>query len=431
MINSPKVVFNYEFELAINNPDRFRKNEKRIIDRTTGMFDYYSNVEKQAMNIFDYYTGDINKSEKMNLILENGKLADKEDIRKRKKQYSKLIKNSNLAKCVVSFNNDYINENIDIHKLEQKMVKEVIPMFLKKCGYKDIKKMSYQLALHTDTDNLHFHFSFIEKEPNYIQKNGKLGYKRMGIISEDEINFLKNQIEHTIEKEKIYTPLLKQTNKEIDELKKYFKPTEKNYLLNDKEDLVLEANILRLGELLNKKRNGKDTRIKYNSINDKEIKELTNNIKNYLFSKKNPEFKNELNNFQNSIKQLNDYFIKLNQDNNINGEVDNTLINNKNEYLNNYIYNAIVNHADYKYRKKYKDKITENKVIEEIVYNEYIKNKKKSRFTILKDYLSGNNKQQKLNTKYKIEQAIKNINDEMEDAQKEFSKLFDIESYEK
>ena len=29
------------------------------------MFDYYSNVKKQAMNIFDYYTGDINKNEKM------------------------------------------------------------------------------------------------------------------------------------------------------------------------------------------------------------------------------------------------------------------------------------------------------------------------------------------------------------------------------
>ena len=67
-----------------------------------------------------------------------------------------------IKKMGSSSNNDYINENIEIHKLEQLMVKEVIPMFLKKCGYKDINKMSYQLSLHTDTDNLHFHFSFIE-----------------------------------------------------------------------------------------------------------------------------------------------------------------------------------------------------------------------------------------------------------------------------
>lgn len=96
MINSPKVVFNYKFELAINNPDRHRRSENKIIKRTVGMFDYYSNVKKQAMNIFDYYTGDINKNEKMNLILENGKLATKEDIEKRKKQYAKYINNSNL-----------------------------------------------------------------------------------------------------------------------------------------------------------------------------------------------------------------------------------------------------------------------------------------------------------------------------------------------
>ena len=52
MINSPKVVFNYKFELAINNPDRHRRSENKIIKRTVGMFDYYSNVKKQAMNIY-------------------------------------------------------------------------------------------------------------------------------------------------------------------------------------------------------------------------------------------------------------------------------------------------------------------------------------------------------------------------------------------
>ena len=46
MINSPKVVFNYKFELAINNPDRHRRSENKIIKRTVGMFDYYSNVKK-------------------------------------------------------------------------------------------------------------------------------------------------------------------------------------------------------------------------------------------------------------------------------------------------------------------------------------------------------------------------------------------------
>ena len=46
-----------------------------------------------------------------------------------------------------------------------------------------------------------------------------------------------------LEKEKIYTPLLIETNKDIEELKKYFSPKEKNYLLRNKKDLILEEKI--------------------------------------------------------------------------------------------------------------------------------------------------------------------------------------------
>lgn len=421
-MNSPKVIFNYKFQLAIKNPDN--KHSKELsINRATEMFDYYSNPEKQAMNLFDYYTGDINKQEKMNLVLENGKYATKKDIDKRKKEYSKYIENSNLSKCVVSFNNDYVCSKIDIKKLEQLMVKNIIPMFLKKCGYIDINKMSYQLSLHTDTDNLHFHFSFIEKEPNYQYGRKKIGYKRTGKITESEINFLKNMVLHEIEKESLYTPLLKETNKELEELKRYFNPKEKSFLLKDKKDLILEENILRLGKLISLYRKDKVGRIKYNSINNQEIKDLTNSIKNYLFSKDN-KFQTEYKDFKKSLKEINHYFEKLSKDNNIKDILlDSTFTDKKNEYLSNYVLNAIVNHANYLYKTKTKKmKITENDIIEEIIVKEYLNNKKRSRFNTLKNYLSNNTI--KFQNKYKIEQAIKSINDEMEDAQKEFSKLF-------
>ena len=429
-MTSPKVVFNYEFIYAINNPDRNKLSKSKTIKATQGLFDYYNKDFKQILNLFDYYTGEINKEERMNIMLEDGKFATDKQIKFRQKQYAKYIENSNLARCVISFNNDYITSKINIEKLEQIIIKHVLPMYFKKCGYKDPSKMSYQIALHTDTDNLHFHFSYIEKEPNFIYDRNKLGYKRMGKITEDEINFLKNQIEHEIEKDSIYTPLLKETNKEIDELKKFFKPGEKNFILRDKEDLVLGANILKLGELLYLKRNDKEGKIKYNSINDKDIESLTNNIKNYLFSKKNPELKKEINNFRTSIKELNEYFKLINNDNNIkDGKLNTSLVDRKEEYLNNYICNAIVNHADYLYKNKVKNNITENKVIEEIVYKEYLKNKKQSRLIILKDYLSNIGGNNQFKGKYKIGQAIKNINNEMEDAQKEFSKLFQSNDY--
>lgn len=426
MTKSPKVIFNSIFTLALNNHDSKYKNHSKSIKRVQKMYDYYTNEEKRAMSMYDYYTGKLTKENTMNLIKEDGSFATEKDVEKRKKLAVKYLENSNLWQGVLSFNNDYINENIDIHKLEKELATNILPKFFRKCGFKDTNKMFYQLALHTDTDNLHFHFSFMEKEPNYIYHKNKIGYRRSGELSQNEIDFLKSQVVHTIEKEKIYTPLLKETNKEIEELKKYFSPKEKNYLLRDKKDLILEEKILRLGQLLYKERYDNDSKIKYGSIKDKGIINLTKDIKNYLFSKNNDNFKLEYNNFKESLNKINKYFYKINEDNNIKDiVVDTTLTDNKNKYIDNYIYNAIVNYANYNYKKESKNiiKIKENDIIQEIILKHYLDNKKQTRKDILKTYFTNTNSKQKFRNKQEIENAIKTINDEMDEAQKEFSKL--------
>lgn len=432
MTNSPKVIFNSMFTLAINNPDSKYKNHNKSKKRVMDMYDYYTNEEKRAMSMYDYYTGKINKENTMNLILENGDFASKSEVERRKKRAVKYLENSNLWQGVLSFNNDYINKNIDIHKLELELATNILPRFFKKCGFKDSKKMFYQLSLHTDTDNLHFHFSFMEKQPNYIYSRNKVGYRRAGKLSQDEIDFLKAQIVHTIEKEKIYTPLLIETNKEINELKKFFSPNEKNYLLRNKKDLILEEKILRLGQLLYKERKNKEEKIKYGSIKNKEIIELTKEIKRYLFTKNNSNLKLEYTNFKNSLKDINSYFYKIYKDNQIkNIDVDTTMIDYKSKYIDNYIYNAIVNHADYNYKKELKNvkAIKENDIIQEIILKHYLKNKKQTRKDILYNYLSNTNIKLQFKNKNDVEQAIRNINDEMEEVQKEFSRLF--QSYNK
>ena len=427
MTKSPKVIFNSIFTFALNNPDSKFKNHNKSIKRVQKMYDYYTNEEKRAMSMYDYYTGKLTKENTMNLIKEDGSFATEKDVEKRKKLAVKYLDNSNLWQGVLSFNNDYLNENIDIHKLEKELATNILPKFFRKCGFKDTNKMFYQLALHTDTDNLHFHFSFMEKEPNYIYHKNKIGYRRSGELSQNEIDFLKSQVVHTIEKEKIYTPLLKETNKEIEELKKYFSPKEKNYLLRDKKDLILEEKILRLGQLLYKERYDNDSKIKYGSIKDKGIINLTKDIKNYLFSKNNDNFKLEYNNFKESLNKINKYFYKINEDNNIKDiVVDTTLTDNKNKYIDNYIYNAIVNYVNYNYKKESKNiiKIKENDIIQEIILKHYLDNKKQTRKDILKTYFTNTNSKQKFRNKQEIENAIKTINDEMDEAQKEFSKLF-------
>ena len=434
MTKSPKVIFNSIFTLALNNPDSKFKNHNKSIKRVQKMYDYYTNEEKRAMSMYDYYTGKLTKEDTMNLIKEDGTFATEKEVEKRKKLAVKYLENSNLWQGVLSFNNDYINENIDIHKLEKELATNILPKFFKRCGFKDTNKMFYQLALHTDTDNLHFHFSFMEKEPNYIYHKNKIGYRRSGELSQNEIDFLKSQVVHTIEKEKIYTPLLKETNKEIEELKKYFSPKEKNYLLRDKKDLILEEKILRLGQLLYKERYDNDSKIKYGSIKDKEIINLTKDIKNYLFSKNNDNFKLEYNNFKESLNKINNYFYKINEDNNIKDiVVDTTLTDSKNKYIDNYIYNAIVNYANYNYKRESKNitKIKENDIIQEIILKHYLDNKKQARKDILKTYFTNTNSKHKFRNKREIENAIKSINNEMDEAQKEFSKLFISNDYTK
>ena len=433
MTKSPKIIFNSRYTLGFNNPDNKYCNEQKSIKQIQNMYNYYKDENKKVMSMFDYYTGKINKEETVNLVLENGKFATEAEIEKRKQLAVKYLQNSNLYQGVISFNNDYINENIDIHKLEQELAKNILPMFFKKCGFKDTDKMFYQLSLHGNTEHLHFHFSYMEKEPNYIYAKNKIGYKRKGKISQEEINFLKSQIIHTIEKEKIYTPLLIQTNKEIDALKKYFNPKEKNYLLKDKKDLIYENKILRLGQLLYWERFDKDGKIKYGSIKNKEIQHLTKEIKNYIFLKSN-NFALEYNKFKCSLEEINSYFYNINRDNHTkNPIINNDLTISKEKYMNNYIYNAIVNYAQINYKKEIsnKKKIKENDIIQSIVLQNHVKNKKQTRKNILDNYLSNSNSKQKYKNKYNIEKSIRNINDEMEEALKEFGKLFVSNEYEK
>ena len=301
------------------------------------------------------------------------------------------------------------------------MAKHIIPMFLKKCGYDDVKNMSYQFALHTDQDNLHFHLSFCEKKPNYKVRGNKLSYRHAGKLTQKELGFLKNEIEHYIEKEKYFTPLLKETNQEIDKLKKYFNPKDKNFLLNDKEDLLLEDKIVKLGELLSKIRNS-DNRIKFGSIKDKEIINLTKDIKKHIFSKKDTDFYISHQEFKNSLNDINEYFKKIAESNH-SEIVDNSLIKNKEKYFDNYVLNAIINHANYRNKQS---KISEEEMIQNIIYKNY-RNNKQTRFNILSNYLSNLSRSSKFSNKYKIKEAVKNINDELEDAQKEFDKLFKVD----
>ena len=291
---SPNVIFKSQYCLALKSRDNKLQSLNYKDDRlkdVDDMINYFSNEKKRTIGMFEYYMGHT-RNENYNLVMENGEYATKQDINKIKDDYKKYIENSNLWKGILSFKKEYLDENIDIKTLEQKIAKEVMPQFLKYCGFKDIKNMSYVFSVHTNRKHQpHIHFAFIEKKPNYKYCDKKVNYRRKGKITLDEQRYLKRLVELVIEREKYYTPLLKKTNEDIDYLKSYFNPKERNFTLRNINNFYIEEDILKLGQLLKEYRelNEQDSkRIKYNSIKNnklgKEIKQLTNEIKKNLFN---------------------------------------------------------------------------------------------------------------------------------------------------
>lgn len=447
---TPNVIFKSKYCLALNSIDNKIQNKNYANDRLKDvdeMIDYFSNDKKKLVGMFEYYMGHT-RGENVNLILENGTYATKDDVKKLKADYKKYIENSNLWKGIISFKEGYLEDKISINKLEKIIAKEVMPNFLKYCGFINIKKMSYVFSIHTNKKHTHIHLAFIEKKPNYVYGNNKINYRRKGKISKEEQRYLKRLVELAIEREKYYTPLLIKTNEDIDYLKSYFDPKEKNFALKNVNEIFVEEKILKLGELLKEYRkisNQKSKRIKYNSIKNnelgKQIKSLTKDIKKYLFSDETSILYNCKKNINKDLEKLNDYFDKLNNENNIDEFIsNNSIVNKKEEYINNYIYNAIVNHSLYKYEKismYVKDKnntsrITMDDLIQEIIYlnsreHNNITDKEK-RKNILDNYFKSSNFFDMFPNKMKLEKAIKNINYEMEKASQEFSKLFQYDN---
>lgn len=443
---SPNVIFKSRYCLALNNVDNKLQKENYKEDRlkdVDDMIDYFSNDKKKIVGMFEYFMGHTRK-ENVNLILEDGNYATKNDVKKLKLNYKKYIENSNLWKGILSFKPEYINENISIKKLEEVMAKEIMPNFLKYCGFKDVKNMSYVFSIHTNKKHPHIHFAFIEKKANYMYCDDKVNYRRKGKITKEEQRYLKRLVELAIEREKYYTPLLIKTNEDIDYLKSYFDPKEKNFILKNANEIFVEEKILKLGQLLKEYRslnNNSSTKIKYNSIKNTElgktIKTLTKEIKKYLFNDETSILYNSRKMINKDLENLNNYFDKLNSDNNVKEIIrKNKIVEQKEEYIDNYIFNSIVNHSLYKYEKIYlyvknksnKDNITIDDLIQEISYQNTFKykkmNDKQRRKIVLDNYFKVNNNLDIFPNKYKMEKAIKNINYEMEKASQEFSKLF-------
>lgn len=411
------IIVRSDYKLALNNIDRHLNTIKSDIRCVNNLLDYYSDDKKSMMNMLDYFTGKINKHENINLVLEDGHYAIKEEYDRRKKYINKQFNNSNVWRLVLSIDKELVESNIKWKDLEIKLAKEILPNFFKKMGFEDSKKMCYQFSLHMNTKHPHFHIAFMERQPNTRGYDNSIQYRRSGKIPNNCIKYLMNETLLCIEREKKFRPLSVNLNKELDNLKKYFNPNDKNFILYDKNNILLEEKILVLGKMLDEINLIKDNKIKYNSLKDKEIIKLTAEIKNELFSNKNLEIsKNE---FNSSIISMNNYLKDIAKRNNVKlFDLSYTKI--KEQYLDNYVLNAIINYSNKHYLKESVKVINSNDILHSIILNIYKKNRQLNRKEIIDNSFKKNYK-----LKFEVINSIKNINKEMEEAAEEFYKIND------
>lgn len=412
------IIVRSDFKLALNNNDRNLSSLKKDKQCINSLLDYYSDDKKSMMSMLDYFTGKINKHENINLILEDGHYATKEEYKRRKKYINKQFNNSNVWRLVLSIDKDLVESNIKWEDLEVKLAKEILPNFFKKMGFEDNKKMCYQFSLHMNTKHPHFHIAFMERSPNTRGYDNLLQYRRNGKIPNNCIKYLMNETILCIKREKKFRPLSVNLSKELEELKQYFNPNDKNFILYDKNNILLEEKILTLGKQLEEINKNQNNKLKYNSINDEQISKLANDIKNDLFNDKSLNISKSK--FNESVLTMNNYLKDISKRNNIK-YTDLSYTLNKEKYLNNYIYNAIVNYANKHYKKQEGKIISSNDILQSIILNVYRHNKKVTRKDIIRNSFNIN-----YHIKQETVEAIKNINREMESIAEEFYKMNEL-----
>lgn len=458
-MSSPKVVFIDNPFFAVNNKDNNfllykgrDKNSKRIFKQCKNKADYsiqaknylfgnkgfmtYSRNEEKAnitlekcnsSNLFDYMMGgkkdisvmEINSMKREQMMMDKfGNFITDSEANKKNFYWSKLFDKSNIHLSVLSFNKDYVDENIGIDNLQKEITTKIMPMFLKQCGYQDpYKTMDWVVALHKafDRNNYHFHIGFIEKKESYLGTDNKLHFKQRLNLNDKEMNFIKRQSILAIKRAKVFTPELIKLNKSFEEFKKYFNPKEKSFSLRNIKDIDLEYKILRLGYLLNQFRENNSKKVKYNSLPKngigKEIRLLTKDIKKDLFNNKDIQLsQHEINKH---IEKINNIFLKIDKDNLISNmgfenAKDSKIIKDKLEKYDNYVLNAIVNNALYVFNNRFSDKtnITINDLLDEAVLLVYLNQKKENKKNhILKN--SFNNNYQNKKALYKAFNRLK------------------------
>jgi len=228
----PKVLFNIAYTAP--TPPSYLKGNRRAeyiarrkfynLTSNYNFFTYALNGKKiiKNANAEHYFTREGNNTGLFNF---DGALDESQTkLIKDKLKNSKSI----IWHGFVSFE-ESLTEAFSTQESAVKFIRQTFGVFLKNAKFNP-NNIELYAALHKDTDNRHIHFAFFEKEPKHRDKNGVLGYRRVGKIDSKAIdNYLVSANMHVDEHVSEYFGA---RDKAIKELRNVCKQVETGVLRN-------------------------------------------------------------------------------------------------------------------------------------------------------------------------------------------------------
>lgn len=156
-----------------------------------GNFNAYYKSGKYIEYITRTFKNEANPKIKINDIY-NGHEVDFKDL---KNQLKGLNKHQTFYDTIISFSNNQI-KNFDLNdpKLISKLISEPFKKLLIDNGHNKDNINAF-FTIHTDTNHHHIHLGFYEKNPSFIDTNGKSCFKKIGLLK--NINNFKKAIDNS------------------------------------------------------------------------------------------------------------------------------------------------------------------------------------------------------------------------------------------
>lgn len=169
-----------------------------------------------GFDYMDYMTSHDNSS---GVFGKNGLMTAEE-----KKEVRSLLRKTKsvIWDALLSFSEDYGKEKIKSYKDAMEIVKSNLPQFLKENGI-DEDNVIWFAGLHQNTDNLHIHISFFEKEPRFHRANKKGEFYHYGPMKQTSIDNMKVKVEEYMNGNKYFFEsyrrnLVSESEKELQKL---------------------------------------------------------------------------------------------------------------------------------------------------------------------------------------------------------------------